>query len=311
MNRLPFLLLAVLASGCGPYDGDGVRAQHQDGVVSQATLDGAPVTSPDAEERAREKRLAKEAERQARMADATPEPTPAPEPTPEPTPAPVTAVEEPPAADTTIPPLPSAATEEEMEPATPRREVEGNLAALIAEEQARVAAESGTETPAPDASDETPSADPGAEEAPAPDDGEAAPTPDTGDESETGETPATDDPFAGSSDPVASLPAADELPPVASVTGSALPPCDPYDLTSVALRDLSLAQTFGEGETARALLRSSGGKEYVVRRGSVVGPDGARVVKVTPGELILAEIQFDMSGAPVMVRKALRMSVPE
>ncbi len=100
------------------------------------------------------------------------------------------------------------------------------------------------------------------------------------------------------------------VPPVASLTGDVLPPCDPHDLGVVALRDLSLKQTFGDGESARAVLRTAGGQEYVVARGSVVGPDGARVVRVSPGELILAEIQFDMAGQPVMVQKALRMELP-
>lgn len=98
------------------------------------------------------------------------------------------------------------------------------------------------------------------------------------------------------------------LPP--TWTPGSVPPCDPNDLAATPLRDLVLKQTFGDGSDAKGLLRSSKGDEFVVQKGSVVGPDGARVVRIAPGEVLLAVIQFDMAGNPVLVQESLRMDQP-
>ncbi|MCO4772789.1 MAG: hypothetical protein KDA24_22345 [Deltaproteobacteria bacterium] len=310
MRRLFFLFVCSLIVGCGPYEGGGARAQHEGGTISQVSLDGGVTTSEDKEAEERAARIAKEEARQAREqarrdaeaeAEAAAEAAAAAvEATPEPTEAP--------------PVEPIAAVAPSSEPDEPGSsiELEGNLAALIAEEEARVAAEPSPEPtavidPLAPADDGAAEAQPG--EAPESDPSVAdvvaaadpfAPEPAAASEDAGFPTDASDE--AAVAEPTPELPAL--------TTNDSLPPCDPNELAAVVFRDLTLKQTFGEGETARAVLVARSGAEFVVAKGAIVGPDGARVVRVSPGELILAEIQFDMSGAPVMVQKTLRMDVP-
>lgn len=319
MRTLITVFVCSLFVGCGPYEGGDPRSQHEDGVSSQASLDGTAVVSPESEERERAQRLAKEQDRQRREearhgadeakaeqeaeAGAEAEPVAQPEGTDSATAVSGEAVE---SAE-----LSAAEAVVDAIPPLPELELEGNLAALIAEEENRLAAsevlapetEGGAPAPAVQ-----PPARPGAPtgapvgSVPAVDSSEAMaaahPAP-----------PGVAVPaFAGDAAPATENTDSASIPAVAS--NGSLPPCDPNDLAAVALRDLTLKQTFGEGESARAVLTSSGGSEYVVGKGSVVGPAGARVVRVSPGEVILAEIQFDMGGAPVMVQKALRMDLP-
>lgn len=323
MYRLVPLVACSLLLGCGPYDGAGPRAQHQDGTVSQVTLEGEVVTAGDREAEERAERLRKEQERQDRerarqeaeearvaeekAADEAVEgevvaeaETPADEPAPEePT---ASSAEGAVVAD-------SAAAAEAVPPlAETRPEVEGNLAALIAEEE-RLAAANAASAVGEGAEEPASSEEGGGTGSPLASES-AAGAEDTTTGPEGSGPLAAIEPTSGADAeaPAVELPSGDDLPP--TLTAESLPPCDPNDLAAMPLRDLSLKQTFGEGETARAVLASTGGSEFVVAKGSVVGPDGARVVRVSPGELILAEIQFDMTGAPVMVQKALRMDIP-
>ncbi len=323
MHRFAFLVACSLLLGCGPYDGAGPRAQHQDGTVSQVTLEGDVVTAVDREAEERAERLRKEQERQVRErarqeADAKRIPeekvvagpgeagvaaeteTTAVEPAPEaPTASPeeVDVVVAGDVSGEAVPPL-----------AETKPEVEGNLAALIAEEE-RIAA-AGAAKAAGEVVVEPASSEEGGWSGNGVASESAVNAEDTMTGLEDSDPLAAIEPTVGveAEAPAAELPSGDELPP--TLTAESLPPCDPNDLAAMPLRDLSLKQTFGEGETARAVLVSTGGSEFVVAKGSVVGPDGARVVRVSPGELILAEIQFDMSGAPVLVQKALRMDIP-
>lgn len=82
------------------------------------------------------------------------------------------------------------------------------------------------------------------------------------------------------------------------------------DLASISLSDLSLVQTWPEGATLRAALQSKDGRAFVVERGSVIGPTGAKVVRVVPGEVALAEVQFDIQGNAVLVQQAIRPPLP-
>lgn len=292
MRHLLFVLLLLLAA-CEPYDGD-FRAQPN-GVSGQAGLDGKA--------------------KQRAEPTATPEPVVAEPETPEPEdPEPVEPMK--PAAEEPAPsePLGAAAKDD-------------SLAALIAEEEAinsatslGTAGETPEPTPAPRALAGAPEQTPepetealgkvdaapieGAEPMPGSEEPAAAPT--------TGVAPKADanaEPAPEGEEPAAEAVAAVEPPPL-TPGPDAMDPCEPDGLTTVAIGDLTLHQTFGEGESARALLRGDGGAEYVVGKGSVVGPEGARVVRVSPGEVVLAEIQFDMSGGPVLVQKALRMELP-
>lgn len=297
MRHLLFVLLLLLAA-CEPYDGD-FRAQP-DGVSGQAGLDGK------AKQRAEPK--------------AAPEPVVAEPETPEPVvPEPV---------EPTKPAMKEPAPSEPLGAAAK----DDSLAALIAEEEAinsatslGTAGETPEPTPAPralaGAPEETPEPETealgkvdaapieGAE--PMPGSEKAAAAPNTA-AAKTGVGPtaaATAEPAPEGEEPAAEAVAAVEPPPL-TPGPDAMDPCEPDGLTTVAIGDLTLHQTFGEGESARALLRGDGGAEYVVGKGSVVGPEGARVVRVSPGEVVLAEIQFDMSGSPVLVQKALRMELP-
>jgi hypothetical protein len=121
-----------------------------------------------------------------------------------------------------------------------------------------------------------------------------------------GEPPPSDQPaVAALSDLAGRVP--DPLPPPDETR-----PCAPGEesLLTVEVADLSLVQTWPDSPDGQALLRSRGGAQYVVQRGTVVGPTGARVVGVTPGEVVLAEIQFSLSGEPVMVQQLLRLRPP-
>jgi len=304
MRALITLSLCSLLIGCGPYDGGDPRSQHEDGVVSQAGMNREVITSADAEAKAREERLAKQAERdkriesqrlaaEAKAAEEAAAKAESGSPIPE---EESDGLEPEPEVAEVITPTPEA----NSVPPLPRNlEVEGNLAALMAEEERLNGGAVGdTEIAECDEETETVPADPANPAIPAPEEDSAA-TPIAAAVPTVAVTPAA-----------TAIPAASSVPPIAALTGDALPPCDPNDLAAVALRELTLKQTFGEGEGARAVLVSRGGSEYTVAKGSVVGPEGARVVLVSPGELILAEIQFDMGGSPVMVQKALRMEPP-
>ena len=294
MRHLLFVLLLLLAA-CEPYDGD-FRAQP-DGVSGQAGLDG------EAKQRSEPK--------------AAPEPVVV-EPT---TPEPVVAE----------PVEPTKPTMKEPAPSEPlgAAGTDDSLAALIAEEEAinsatslGTAGETPEPTPAPRALAGAPEATPepetealgkvdavpveGAEPMPG---SQANAGGANGVEATSDEADAAAEPAPEGEEPADDSVAAVEPPPL-TPGPDAMDPCEPDGLTTVAIGDLTLHQTFGEGESARALLRGDGGAEYVVGKGSVVGPEGARVVRVSPGEVVLAEIQFDMSGSPVLVQKALRMELP-
>ncbi len=336
MRTLITVFVCSFLAGCGPYEGGDLRSQHQGGVSSQVSLDGIPVVSEEREERARSERLEKEESRQRReearqaavagkpesevdaasapRAEATPpsEATSPSEAAPSSEEGGTEAVE----ADKTVETPGGDGVEEvaAVPPLPKKLELEGNLAALIAEEEARgLAAAALDEKPGDDA--------PATEGSSSQWKGDTTAAPlDAISEPEGSEALAAVAavPSERSASTVPALPddavtlsAGSEPASIPAISAdAALPPCDPNDLAAVALRDLSLKQTFGDGESARAVLTSAGGSEYVVGKGSVVGPDGARVVRVSPGELILAEIQFDMGGSPVMVQKALRMELP-
>ena len=294
MRHLLFVLLLLLAA-CEPYDGD-FRAQP-DGVSGQAGLDGKA--------------------KQNSGPKAAPEPVVAEPETPEPV------VAEP--VEPTKPVMKEPAPSEPLGAAAE----DDSLAALIAEEEAinsatslGTAGETPEPTPAPRALAGAPEATPEPETEAL---GKVDAAPVEGAEPMPGSEKAAGDGTAGdvTSDEVETAPepapegeeATDEAvaavePPPLTPGPDAMDPCEPDGLTTVAIGDLTLHQTFGEGESARALLRGDGGAEYVVGKGSVVGPEGARVVRVSPGEVVLAEIQFDMSGSPVLVQKALRMELP-
>lgn len=322
MRTLITVFVCSLFVGCGPYEGGDPRSQHEDGVSSQASLDGTAVVSPEPEERERAQRLAKEQDRQRREearhgadeakaeqeaeAGAEAEPVAQPEGTD-------SAAAVPGVPGEAVEPAELSAAEAVVDaiPPLPELELEGNLAALIAEEENRLAA---SEVLAPETEDGAPA--PAVQPSARPDAPAGAPVGSVpavdGSEAMAAAHPAPPDVAVPAFEGDAALATENTDPasiPAVASNGS-LPPCDPNDLAAVALRDLTLKQTFGEGESARAVLTSSGGSEYVVGKGSVVGPAGARVVRVSPGELILAEIQFDMGGAPVMVQKALRMDLP-
>lgn len=95
------------------------------------------------------------------------------------------------------------------------------------------------------------------------------------------------------------------VPPAASAA-----PCGLHDLAAVPLADLSLIQVWPEGTSMRATLASRAGQTFVVERGSIVGPSGAKVVRVVPGEVALAEVQFDLQGQPVIVSQTIRPPLP-
>lgn len=308
MRHLLFVLLLLLAA-CEPYDGD-FRSQHADGVSGQAGLDGEATKRSEA------------------------------------TPAPEAVVAEPATPEPVVPepaePTKPVAEEAPSEPLGAASK-DDSLAALIAEEEAinsatslGTAGETPEPTPAPralaGAKEPTPEPETealgkvdaapveGAGPMPGSEKKATAPKPGVAPKAGAAKTDAataggakadasTTEPAPKGAEAGDEAVAAVEPPPL-TPGPDALDPCEPDGLTTVAIGALTLHQTFGEGESARALLRGDGGAEYVVGKGSVVGPEGARVVRVSPGEVVLAEIQFDMSGSPVLVQKALRMELP-
>ncbi len=342
---IPLSTLLLLAA-CGRYDGGSVTAQHPSGLVQQVDLEGNANKPADVQAREEAERLVRaQAERDrlaaARAADEKRRAEEAAARAAEEAAAAEAAAEAAaiaegeaaaeveaegavedlvePGADV-VPeagsPEESAVADlvpaEEIPPATnPEVAAEGSVAALLAEEASRVAEEPAVEEPAVE--------EPAVEESVPPAEGTVEPSA----EPVAAITPATEEPAVGvepaveGTEPAVesdeAVPAAEEgatgvLPPT-WMPGS-VPPCDPNDLAATPLRELSLKQTFGTGDEARAMLRSTGGDEFVVQKGSVVGPDGARVVRVAPGEVLLAVIHFDMSGQPVLVQRSLRMDSP-
>ena len=345
---IPLSTLLLLAA-CGRYDGGSLTAQHPSGLVQQVDLEGNANKPADVqakeeaerlaraqaerdrlaaaraadEKRAAEKAAAKAAEEAAAAeaaaeAAAIAEGEAAAEAEAE---AGAEGIE--PGADVVPPagsPEEGAVAEvvpaEEIPVENPEVAAEGSVAALLAEEASLAAEQPAVEEPVVEEPVvEEPAAEEPAVEEPA---AEAASEPVAALEPAV-EEPAVEEPAAEvepaveAAEPAEAVPAAEEsatgvLPPT-WMPGS-VPPCDPNDLAATPLRELSLKQTFGTGDEARAMLRSTGGDEFVVQKGSVVGPDGARVVRVAPGEVLLAVIQFDMSGQPVLVQQSLRMDSP-
>ena len=58
-----------------------------------------------------------------------------------------------------------------------------------------------------------------------------------------------------------------------------------------------------DGESATVV--DDQGRTHTLRRGDLVGPNGARFVGVEPGVVVFAEIQFDMAGQALLIRREL------
>ncbi len=114
--------------------------------------------------------------------------------------------------------------------------------------------------------------------------------------------------FAAPVDPMAA-PEAHSAPAPPTPTILAATPCEPGGdpgVLAVSLSDLSLVQTWMEGQSFRAMVADKTGRTFVIDRGSVVGTSGAKVVRIVPGEVTLAEVQFDLAMNPVLVQQSLR-----
>lgn len=122
-------------------------------------------------------------------------------------------------------------------------------------------------------------------------------------------SPASDAEALAAIDRAAARPAP-PAPDYTSIAAKKSEPCSPEGFDAVPLTDLKLIQTWVEGTASRALLETPGGATRTVTQGSVVGPTGARVSLIGAGEVVFAEIQFDMDDRPVLVQQRLRVVAP-
>ncbi len=106
--------------------------------------------------------------------------------------------------------------------------------------------------------------------------------------------------------PRAEPPAAPALEPSAVTT----PPvrCEADDpLLAASLGDLEMVRWWSEGGSQRAELSGGGDAVYVVQVGDRVGPDGGKVVRIEPTQVIVGEIGFNLSDEPQITVRPIKL----
>ncbi len=99
-------------------------------------------------------------------------------------------------------------------------------------------------------------------------------------------------------------------PDYTALAAVAMDRCVPSGFDSVPLQDLRLLQTWVDGTASRALLQGPTGESRTVVQGAVVGPTGARVSSIGAREIVFAEIRFGMDDKPLLVQQRLRVAGP-